>query len=102
MTPNRPRLPSRAKYQPFLSSKGNDAGLTLEKPRKLNPNYISISSNRAKQSSPMKFRVTASLATRVSTSLLPQSPPRAPAPSQVRVLGTYHFGNPAHDMHNRK
>ena len=50
----------------------------------------------------MKFRVTASLVTLFSTSLLAQSSPPAPAPIQVMVLGTYHFGNPGQDMHNMK
>ena len=99
--PNRP-LPSRAKYQSFPSSKGNDAEFTLEELRKLNPNCTMISSNRFEAIWPMKLLVTACLVTLFSTNLLAQSSTPAMAPIQVMVLGTYHFGNPGKDMHNMK
>src|SRR5436305_9291709 len=94
--PNRP-LPSRAKYQSFPSSKGNDAEFTLEELRKLNPNYTVISSNRFEAIRPMKLLVTL-----FSTNLPGQSSTPAMALIQVMVLGTYHFGNPGQDMHIMK
>src|SRR5437867_4424226 len=100
--PNRPRLPSRAKYQPFLSPKGNDVEFTLDELRKLNPNYTVISSNRFEAIRHMKLLVTASLVTLFSTNLPAQSSTPTLSSIQVMVLGTYHFGNPGQDMHNMK
>jgi hypothetical protein len=50
----------------------------------------------------MKFLVTACLVTLVTISLLAQSSTPASTPTQVMVLGTYHFDNPGQDMHNMK
>ena len=75
MTPNRPRLPSRAKYQPFLSSKGNDAELTLEKPKTESKLHLDlVESSEAIQ--PYEISRHRCLVTLFSTSLLAQSSPR--------------------------
>src|SRR5205823_8113540 len=99
--PNRPRLPSRAKYQPFLSPKGNDVEFTLDELRKLNPNYTVISSNRFEAIRHMKLLVTASLVTLLSNNLLAQSStPTILHPGDgVRHLSFRHSGQ---DMHNMK
>src|SRR5437762_11447588 len=61
-----------------------------------------MSSNRANQSSPMTFLVTACLVTLFNINLLAQSSTAASTPIEVMVLGTYHFDNPGQDMHNMK
>src|SRR5437764_12796722 len=50
----------------------------------------------------MRILANACFAAFLSTNLLAQSPTPAPARIQVIVLGTYHFANPGHDLHNMK
>jgi hypothetical protein len=50
----------------------------------------------------MKFLATACLVTLFNISLLAQSSTPASTPTQVMVVGTYHFDNPGQDMHNMK
>jgi hypothetical protein len=61
-----------------------------------------MSSNRANQSSPMKFLATACLVTLFNISVLAQNSTPASTPTQGMVVGTYHFDNPGQDMHNMK
>jgi hypothetical protein len=50
----------------------------------------------------MKFLGTACLVTLFNISLLAQNSTPASTPTQVMVVGTYHFDNPGQDMHNMK
>ncbi len=49
-----------------------------------------------------KLRIGICFSTFLGTSLLAENPSPSPAPIQVMVLGTYHFGNPGLDLHNLK
>jgi hypothetical protein len=50
----------------------------------------------------MKFLATACLVTLFNISVLAQNSTPASTPTQVMVVGTYHFDNPGQDMHNMK
>jgi hypothetical protein len=50
----------------------------------------------------MKFLGTACLVTLFNISLLAQNSTPASTPTQVMVVGTYHFDNPGQDVHNMK